>query len=306
MDFGNTTAADVGGNPSASTDDASTTTPSPPGVITGGHVGKVFPNKFIDGTVTYDSNRQAFMVMPTSHRVALAEPAWRKAMEADNAFINRFINEEVYMQQPSGFEYSQRPQYVCKLHKAIYGLNQSPRAWFSRLTDKLFQLGFRSSKADTSLFVFHHQDVVIYMLVYVDDIVIMGSSQNVIDILVRALSGSFSIKDLGRYDTDWAGCLDYLSRSSIEAEYKALANATSEATWVQYLLKELDVRQSRPLNLWCDNLGATYLTDNLVFHARTKHIEVDFHFVREKVAMGTLDVRFISYGDHIEYGLTKP
>lgn len=57
--------------------------------------------------------------------------------------------------------------------------------------------------------------------------------------------------------------------------------------------------------MWCDNLGATYLTANPVFHARTKHIEVDFHFVREKVAMGALDVRFISSGDQIADGLTK-
>lgn len=58
--------------------------------------------------------------------------------------------------------------------------------------------------------------------------------------------------------------------------------------------------------LWCDNLGATYLTANPVFHARTKHIEVDFHFVREKVAGGALDVRFISSNDQIADGFTKP
>ena len=121
-----------------------------------------------------------------------------RQIDVSNAFLHGFLNEEVYMQQPPGFEDSQRPQYVCRLQKAIYGLKQSPRAWFSWLSDKLFQLGFRSSKADTSLFVFHHGDVVIYMLVYVDDIVITGSSQKVIDTLVRALSRSFPIKDLGR------------------------------------------------------------------------------------------------------------
>jgi hypothetical protein len=51
--------------------------------------------------------------------------------------------------------------------------------------------------------------------------------------------------------------------------------------WVKSLLKELAVFQPRPPRLWCDNLGATYLTVNPIFHARTKHIEVDFHFVRE-------------------------
>jgi histone deacetylase 1/2 len=97
-----------------------------------------------------------------------------------------------------------------------------------------------------------------------------------------------------------------VSRSSTEAEYKALANGTAEATWVQSLLRELGVSQPRAPVLWCDNLGATYLTANPVFHARTKHIEVDFHFVREKVALGALDVRFIASADQVADAFTKP
>jgi histone deacetylase 1/2 len=75
-----------------------------------------------------------------------------------------------------------------------------------------------------------------------------------------------------------------VSRSSTEAEYKSLANATDEVMWVQTLNDELGVSQSKAAVLWCDNIGATYLSANLVFHARTKHIEVDYHFVQERVA----------------------
>jgi histone deacetylase 1/2 len=85
-----------------------------------------------------------------------------------------------------------------------------------------------------------------------------------------------------------------ISQSSTKAEYMVVANATAEIIWVQSLLRELGVSQSCPLVLWCDNIGATYLSSNPVFHARTKHIEVDFHFVREWVTQKLLQIKFIS------------
>jgi hypothetical protein len=76
--------------------------------------------------------------------------------------------------------------------------------------------------------------------------------------------------------------------------------------WVQQLLTELQIPHSLVARLWCDNIGATYLSANPVFHARTKHIEIDFHFVRERVAQKLLDIRFISTNDQVADGFTKP
>lgn len=85
-----------------------------------------------------------------------------------------------------------------------------------------------------------------------------------------------------------------------------MANATAEVIWLESLLKELGVHLRRPPCLWCDNLGATYLAANPVFHARAKHIEIDFHFVRERVTSKQLQIRLISTEDQLADGFTKP
>jgi hypothetical protein len=96
-----------------------------------------------------------------------------------------------------------------------------------------------------------------------------------------------------------------VSRSSTEAEYKAIVNATAEIMWIQTLLQELGVPNPSAASLWCDNLGATYLSANPVFHVCTKHIEVNYHFVREHVARKQLEIRFISTNDQVMDGFTK-
>jgi hypothetical protein len=144
------------------------------------------------------------VVKPVTVRLVLSLAVSRgwclRQIDVSNAFLHGFLAEDVYMQQPRGFEDSRFPNHVCKLQRALYGLKQSPRAWYARLSDLLLQLGFLSSKADTSLFFYDHHGFQIYMLVYVDDIVIAGSSQADVDRVVATLSGTFPIKDLGRLD----------------------------------------------------------------------------------------------------------
>ncbi|CAN1348021.1 Retrovirus-related Pol polyprotein from transposon RE2 [Linum perenne] len=97
-----------------------------------------------------------------------------------------------------------------------------------------------------------------------------------------------------------------VSRSSTEAEYRALATVASEVTWLASVLKEIGRPVSTTPTLWCDNISATYLTANPVFHSRSKHLEIDFHFVRERVADRSLHVAYISSKDQVADALTKP
>jgi len=120
-----------------------------------------------------------------------------KQVDISNAFLHGFLSETVYMAQPPGFVHPQFPNSVCLLKKALYGLKQAPREWFSRLSTRLLELGFTASKADPSLFAFVFAGTHLLALVYVDDIILTGSSLSLIDSLLHSLSLDFPIKDLG-------------------------------------------------------------------------------------------------------------
>jgi hypothetical protein len=112
---------------------------------------------------------------------------------------------------------------------------------------------------------------------------------------------------LGRNLISWSSHKQRtVSRSSIESEYRAIAHASAKLVWLRSLLTELGVSSSSTPVLWCDNIGATYLTANPLFHARTKHIEIDFHFVRDLVSSKTVSVQFISSKDQVADTFTKP
>jgi hypothetical protein len=96
-----------------------------------------------------------------------------------------------------------------------------------------------------------------------------------------------------------------VSRSSTKAEYKAMTNATAEIMWVQSVLNELGVPCPRSARLWCDNMRAKYLASNPIFHRRMKHVEIDYHFVCDRVLQKLLEVWFISTDDQVADGLTK-
>ena len=96
-----------------------------------------------------------------------------------------------------------------------------------------------------------------------------------------------------------------VSRSSIEAEYRALASTTTELYWIRMLLCDFGLFLPHPPLLWCDNVSALAIATNPVFHARTKHIEVDYHFVREKVLRCDVMLKFISTHDQLVDLFTK-
>jgi hypothetical protein len=120
-----------------------------------------------------------------------------RKLDVKNAFLHGLLEEEVYMRQLPGYQDKSHPNYVCKLDKVLYGLKQAPRSWYSRLSKKLIELSFNSSKEDTSLFFYSHNGITMFMLIYVDDIIVVSSSDHAVTTLLQDLQKEFALKDLG-------------------------------------------------------------------------------------------------------------
>jgi Reverse transcriptase (RNA-dependent DNA polymerase) len=367
-------------------------------------------------------------------------------MDVKNVFLQGTLEEVVYMNLPPGHKMKNVSNIVCRLKKSIYGLKQSPRAWYDKLSQFLLSCNFKVSNANNSLFTKISNNNIIVVLVYVDGIIITGNSQQ-INSVKQELKENFDIKDFGKlkyflgieiahsskglfmcqrkyilnllketgklgckpaktlidinvklnsedgeplkdinqyqrlvgkliymtvtrpdisfvmslisqfmhaprtthlgainrilrylkftpgkgiwmkndgnndlcgyFDADWVGSFDkksttdfctfvggnlvtwkskkqnVIARSSAEAEYRAMASTANELTWIKQLLADLGVEVTLPIKMFCDNQAARHIAANPVFHEQTKHIEVDCHFVREKVQSKEIETLFV-------------
>ena len=396
-------------------------------------------------------------------------------MDVNTAFLNADVEEEIYMRQLEGFEVRgpNGEELVCKLKKSIYGLKQASRNWYHTIDHWMKQYGFQASEADPCVYVKREDQEVIVVIIFVDDLIITGSCERIVQDFKAAISKRFSMKDLGalkwilgveikrdrsrrriemtqkayinqmlerfglaecksvgapaegvltrisaeeggrpdklymsmvgsllyaamitrpdityavqalgrhlqasgeehiiaakrvlRYlqgtkdlgliyepkgdgteqpsifgysDADWGGDRDtrrsttgYLfmieeaggavswgsklqptvALSSAEAEYMAACAAVQEAIHLRLLLRDLGFEQKEPTVIFEDNQGCIALSDNPVFHKRTKHIDIRYHFIRERVASGEVELKYVAtehqLADLLTKGLPKP
>ena len=143
----------------------------------------------------------SLVVKPVTVRVILTlavSKGWHlRQLDINNAFLQGSLSEEVYVCQPPGFTDPSHPNHVCRLNKALYGLRQAPRAWYTELRSFLLKIGFVTSAADASLFIHSSESIFLVLLVYVDDIIVTGNTDTAVTQLVQRLAAQFSLKDLG-------------------------------------------------------------------------------------------------------------
>ena len=179
------------------------------------------------------------VVKPTTIRLMLTiaiTSGWSiKHLDVNNAFLHGELKEEIYMRQPPGFEQGP-PGMVCKLNKAIYGLKQASRSWFLTMQSTLKDLGFSQSKADHSLFFLNTKSDTIYLLLYVDDMLLTGSSPYGVQRVVDQLNQKFSLKDLGEVK-------HFLG---IEVSKTTQGLHLSQAGYISELLKKVKMTEAKP------------------------------------------------------------
>ncbi|TQD71560.1 hypothetical protein C1H46_042906, partial [Malus baccata] len=375
-----------------------------------------------------------------------------RQFDVKNAFLHGDLDEEVYMDLPPGFTTTCDIGKVCRLRKSLYGLKQSPRAWFGRFAQSMRSYGFKQTQADHTLFLKHDRGKLTALIVYVDDMVVTGNDVEEIQKLQKYLAKEFEMKDLGtlkyflgievarskhgiflsqkkyvidlltgtgmlackpadtpieqnhrlgdyhdqvpankeryqrlvgrliylshtrpdiayavsvvsqfmhrpseahmdavqrilRYlksapgkglmfsnhghqevegytDSDWAGSVTdrrstsgyftfvggnlvtwrskkqhVVARSSAEAEFRDMAHGVQELLWLRTLLRELGFNSAKPSKLYCDNKAAISIAHNPVQHDRTKHVEVDRHWIKERLVDGTINLPYVKSDD---------
>nr|GEU49132.1 retrovirus-related Pol polyprotein from transposon TNT 1-94 [Tanacetum cinerariifolium] len=197
-------------------------------------------------------------------------------MDVKSAFLNGFVNEEVYMAQPPGFIDFKKPDHVYKLKK------------------------------DNTLFTKKKSPNLIIVQIYVDDIIFGLTCQDMCDEFAKIMHDEFKISMIGCYLTSWFSKKQTaLAISTTEAEYVSAKKGCQQALWMKQALIDYDVRLD-DVPIMCDNKGAIDLSKNPVQHSRTKHIEIRHHFLRDNVQKGHNSIKKVPFVDNIADILTKP
>ncbi|CAH9103443.1 unnamed protein product [Cuscuta europaea] len=156
-------------------------------------------------------------------------------LDVNNAFLHGDLDEDVYMRLPQGFV-RKGDTRVCKLQKSLYGLCQASRNWYHKFTHALVKVDFRQSKADHSLFIFQHDIINTFALIYVDDVILAGNNISHINTVKAYLDNKFSIKDLGK--------LKYFL--GIEVARSSEGFVLSQRKYTRDILEECGILAGRP------------------------------------------------------------
>ncbi|GFW89597.1 retrovirus-related Pol polyprotein from transposon TNT 1-94 [Trichonephila clavipes] len=234
------------------------------------------------------------------------------------AYLYANLNEHVYIRQPQGFESLNKINHVCLLKKAIYRLHQSGREWYHEFDNALENLDFVKLNWCNCIYIYKEN---VLLIVYIDDIVMFGKSQDDIDNVVSLLQNFAANRDdrvsigglilmIHNVPISWRTFKHKcVSLSTMEAEYISLTEAAKEIIWIQNVINEcnlmLKLNYSELPVIYCDNQAAINFSCSPVENHRTKHIDVRFHFLRNLVDSQFFEIKYINTKNNIADIFTK-
>ncbi|GJW54678.1 ribonuclease H-like domain-containing protein [Tanacetum coccineum] len=234
-------------------------------------------------------------------------------LDVNNAFLYGDLEETIYMKPPEG--YFPSGNKVCRLKKSLYGLKQAPRQWNAKLISTLIENGFSQSKSDYSLYTKSDKGVFLALLVYMDDIIIAGNSVSEIE--------KFKVF-LKKYVLDLLSLYGMLACKPVSTPLLSKLVISNEATEKDHVLENItNYQKLMGLGIHIVRTSGMFLngffdadwakcvitrksvTANPVFHERTKHLEIDLHFVREIFLKGVVKTVKVESENQITDILTK-
>eukprot|EP00253_Pinus_taeda_P014592 PITA_14592 len=213
-------------------------------------------------------------------------------MDLKIAFLHGFLKEELFVEQPQGFEEHHRENKVCKLKKALYGLKQAPRACYARIDSYLIKLAFTRSNADPNLYFktvqglkYAAKNVKLHGYTNVDWASNVANRKKTYGCCFSLGSAMMSRKQ------------KFVTLSTPEFEYIVVSVASCEVVWLRKLFGELFEQVPDTTVIYCDKKSEIRLAENHVFHDKSKHIEIKYHYIQDMVRRGAVRCHHISIDD---------
>ncbi|GAB2269654.1 hypothetical protein Dimus_038780 [Dionaea muscipula] len=162
-------------------------------------------------------------------------------MDVKTAFLNGDLDETIFMSQPEGYTDSVHKNFVCKLNKSLYGLKQAPRQWYKRFDTFVTKIGFHRSKYDVCLYYAFLDDFPLYLLLYVDDMLLISKSISLIEKFKHKLNSEFDMKDLGHAKK--------ILGMEIERDRKLGELKLHQTSYIKRVCSKFKIDNSKPVSL---------------------------------------------------------